>query len=704
MVGVNTLMIIGICAASFLVLVMGIMASVRAFYKVPKADEALVKTGGRAPVISTGGGIWVIPMFHEVTRVSLQAIRVPIVRTGDNAVPSRDMIPAEIKGEMFVQISPQDEQAIMLAVQSLGTTAPAEMAEKVREKIDSQVTDALRTAAFQKSFLELNSQKKEFADEIVNLLQEDLTKLGLTLTAVSVTHVTQGPFTEDMGDVIAAQGRRNVAETVERNRQETNLITRQAEIQIQQQDVEAREKALELELRRKQREADQNRQVREYEAEQAALTKKKVLSQQQAEAEAQAEQERAIAESRARETELARKADIAMSEQVAIRQARAESAQKAAEEEASIEMARAEAARLVAEEEAARLREEAAVARQKAVEEATIAKDKAVEEASIAKNKALEEAVIAKDKAVKVADEQRQQAVETAQVARQTAVAEKRAEEAAARADQARATAAQREAEESIVTVAERARADRQRQVAEIKAEEEAARERIAADRDAYVEAKKAEGERDAAMKRAEAVRATAEGDAEARKAEAEGQADALRIAADAYATEVLARANADAEASDKQSAARMKLAEALLAEGRAAAEAERLMVEARNEVATELLVRDVSLALIKEAPAIVHEIMAPVANVAHDVKILQVNGLGEEGGQAGLPGTILQTGLAAAGVLPFLTSALSAVKDNPDVQALASDLGQAASDAVAKGASALRTAEDAAELVDKAS
>lgn len=639
-------------AVFFLMLVVAL--AFRAFFKVPKADEALVKTGGSSPKVSTGGGVWVVPLLHNVARVSLQAIRVPIDRTGADAVPSKDMIPAEIKGEMFVQINPQDSKAIVLAVQSLGTSDPSRMAEVVRLKIDSQVTDALRTAAFQKTFIELNSEKKQFADAVVELMQDDLGKLGLTLTAVSVTHVTQGPFTQDAGDVIAAQGRRNVAETVERNRQETNLITRNAQIAVQKQDVEARERALELELTRKQKEADQARQVDEYEATQKTETAKAVLLQAQAEEEARAAKERAVAEAVAQEAEKTLKAQIAQQEQVAIRRAEAAAAQKSADEAAAIRIAEAEAKRRVAEE---------AAAQEKL--EAEIAKNKAVDTANIAKEKAVEAAKIEKEQAIKVADEERQKAVETAEVERQLAVALKRAEEAAARATQANAEAKQRAAEEQIVTVKETAMADRRKQIVTIQAEEEAAKDRINADKAAYVEAKRAEGERDAAIKRAEAA-----------AAKAKGEADAVRVEAEGYASDKTTRAKAEFEAAENEAQALIKLAEAKLEQGKADAESRRLLVEAENVVAKELLLRDVAVQALQVAPDVVREFMAPVANVAHDVKVLQVNGLGGDQGEGqSVPSTILGTGLALSGGLPLLRQMVESTLGNDDVKAVANEL-----------------------------
>lgn len=662
MPGATTLMVIGIAAVAVVILVIGLFVAIKQFYQVPEADEALVKTGGSSPVVSTGGGVWVIPMFHKVTRVSLQAIRVPIDRTGQNAVPSQDMIPAEIKGEMFVQVNPQDEAAIVQAVQALGTGDPNTMADRVRTKIDSQVTDALRTAAFQKTFLDLNAKKKDFADEVVKLLQEDLNRLGLMLTSVAVTHVTQGPFTEDAGDVIAAQGRRNVAETVEKNRQETNKITRNAQVTVQEQDVEAREKTLNLEFRQKQREADNDRQVKEYEAQQRAETRKQVLAQEQAIAEAEATQERAVRERQIAESEAVEAREIAKQKAIAVANAKADAERKVAEAEA-----------------------------REAEETARIAQEKAVEAANIARQREIEAAKIAKEQAIKVADEQRQQAVETAEVERQKAIAAARAEEAAARAEQATAEAKQRQAEEQITTVREVAEADRSKQVAIVQANLARERDQIDADKKAYVVTKNAEAVRDAAIKNAEAVKAEADGRALAQAATAKGEAEAVEISARAYATDKTVRAEADFNASEQEAAARVKLSEAILKEGEAKAEARRLEIEAENAVARELLLRDIAVKFLDVAPSVVHEIMAPVANVAHDVKILQVNGLGGngeagEGAGMGIPGEVLKLGLASAGALPFLREAWSSVRGDPNVGNVVEALKGALATAIADG------------------
>jgi uncharacterized membrane protein YqiK len=669
-----TLMVVLALVAIAMVLLVALGMNIKKLYIVPKANEILIRTGKGGVVVSKGGGMLKLPWIHEVAILSAEAVTISIVREHNQALRTADKYLANVKATMIVQVDPEKPET---AAQALGSAGPEHLEAAVRRTSEDIVDDAMRNAAFKKTFEALNADKDEISDGVRTSIGPDLEKLGIKLLAVTITDVNQQPFDVSDNSVFTAEGRRNEAATTQKNRQETNLITRNAEIAVQKQDVEAREKALELELHRKQKEADQVRSVSEYEAEQSAETKKKVLAQAQEEAVALANQERAIAEAQASAHELAEKAEIGRIEKVAVRQFEAQAEQKEAAEKAAIREASAAADRAVAEEEAAQRKEEA----------------------QIAKMKKVEEAQIAKDKAVKVASEERQQAIETAEVGRQKAVSMVRAEEAAARADEAVAQAKQTEAEESIVTVQERARADRKKVVAVVAANESREMAQINADRSAYVEAKAAEGERDAAIQRAEAVAAEAKGIADAQKAEATGRADALLIEAEAYATNVSTRATADAEAADKQAAARTKLAEAALAEGTAAAESARLMVEAENKVATELLVKEVVIAAIAVAPAVVREIMAPVAAVTHDVKVLQINGLGGgEGGSESTVGTVMGTGLALTGLLPVVKNFVSAAVENEDVQGIASALTGVATKAISEGAKAVKATPNGAE------
>lgn len=659
----TTLVMLAVAAGAMLALFFAVLFSIRNFYVVPRADEALVKTGGREPVVSTGGGLWVIPMFHRVTHVSLKAVKIPIERTADNALPTANKIPAEIRGELIVRVSPDDPKHVVLAAQSLGAeggSVSGRMEEIIQQQVDSLVTDALRTAAFKKSFEKLNSEKGEFADEVTQLLALDLAKLGLVLVAVTVPHLKQGEFTKDPGDVFAAEGQRNVAETVAKNRQETNKIKREADIKVQEQDVESRKRALELDRQQKELEAEQARQVAEFTATKETETKKAVLAQEQERAVASAEQKKTVETSRILQEQAIAAAQIVQDNTLTVQRAKASAESKKAEEEA------------------ARIKAEAEIARQKAVESAAIAKDQAI----------------------KVADQQRTQAISEAEIVREIAIAGKKADEAAARGSQATAEAEQRKAEETIITVKAEAEADRARRVVVIKADEQAQQQKVAADRDAYVQTRKAEGDRDAAIKQAEAVRAHAEGQANAVKATAQGRAEAMKLEAEAEASARTIRATAEFEASDKEAKAKIALAGAVLTEGKARAESERLLMEARNAVSNQVLMRDVAMKAFDQAPAMIREFMAPITKVS-DVRVLQINGLGGGGEDgANLPGTIMGAGLAAAGALPMIKEAMRSMTENPDVKEITEIMGGVARNTLRDAASAIRESTAATEVI----
>lgn len=639
-------------------LIVGTLVAVRQFYVVPKADEALVKTGGGKTKVSIGAGMWVIPMFHEVARVSLQTFQIPIDRTGADSVPSGDMIPAEIKGEMFVQIDPKDE-SIQEAVRSLGVANPRDMAAIVRQKIDGQITGALRTAAFQRTFIELNSKKKEFADQVMAILGEDLNKLGLTLRSVAVTHVTQGPFNKGAGDVIAAQGQRNVAETVELNRQETNKITREAEVKVLEQNVSARERALALQLTQTKLEANQAREAVEYEQSQETLKAKAVFTEERARAEAGVTKDRAVQEAKIKAEQDIAAATIESEKEVALRDALAQA-----------ERAKALAEQRVAQAQAAQREAEADIQKERALDAARIEKERTIQQAEIEKARTIEQAEIDKVRALKVADEQRQQAVEEAAVARLVSIAEKKAEEAAARTAQATAEADQKAAEEKVVTIKATADAERAKAIGVIQSQEQSEKEKIAADKQAYTTVKRAEAERDAIRMQAQANLENTESAARAKVAAAKGEADAMKANAQGYADNVLVRAEADAKAADQQASAKIKMAQALLEEGKAVAESKRLEIEAGNAIGRELLLRDVTLKALDVLPAVAREIMTPVGKVAEGTKILQIQGMDSAaGGPDNLPMTVLKTGVMATGILPLVQGLWAASKDQPEVK-----------------------------------
>jgi uncharacterized membrane protein YqiK len=496
------LIVFGAAALFILILAIGIVFA--RFFQRAGADEALVRTGSGGERVVIGGGITVMPIFHQIMRVSLKSVPLMVAREGKNALVTADKIKANVTTELYVKVEPTKED-VLSAARSFGTRNLE--ANAVRDLVEGKLTDALRAVAANQRFQELHANRKEFAEHVQRTLSEELKKNGLTLESVAITTFAQLPIGElDPNDVFDAEGRRAITETVEANRKLTNTIKRDTDIAVQHKDVDARKQALALELDQKKAEADQARLMAEYSATQKA------------------EQARRIAEINATQEAEANKAILL---------------QQRAQEQAAYEKQQAiETVRILQEQTIAKTDLE----RQQAVAVADAVKQKGERAAQIDTAKAIETAEIERAKAVQAAEIAKQQAIETAAIAKQIAVTKSVEQKARAEAERAKASAEQERAEQEIITVQKTAEAERLKQIALIEASRKAQEQRLAAEVEAYQKTTAAQAEADrariqalaeaeASQKRAEAIERLAA--ATLAKGKAEAEARRLMVAAD---------------------------------------------------------------------------------------------------------------------------------------------------------------------------
>ncbi len=633
---------LGVFVIVFLLVVFGI--TIAKFYRRCGADEALVRTGSGGNKVVIGGGVNVMPILHQLMRVSLRSVKLSVERSGRNALVTKDKIKANVTTELYIKVEPIAED-VLAAARSFGERNLDEHA--IGDLIEGKLTDALRSVAANQTFMELHGQRKQFAEHIQTALSEELKKNGLTLENVSITALAMVPVKDlDPHDVFDAEGLRAITESVQSNAEKTNKIQREKELAIQLANVDAKKRALSMEQDQAHAEADQTRRVQEYRATQEAEAAKAIYIQKQSQELAAYEKQRA--------TETAR---IVQEQAIAVAQA----TRLGAEKEAQIAAEKAQQA--------------ADIAKQRAIEAAMIEKEKVVQAAEIDRQKALEAATVEKQKVVESAEIAKQQAVETARVAKHIAITQ--SEELAARAAalKAQAEAEQQQATQAIITVEETAKANREKAIAIIKAEEDAQKSRIAAEREAYklkLEAEtrasavraQAEGEANAKKAGAEGDIARAEGSSKAQQLQAEAEASVVRTAAQADADRVRIMAEARATSAAQDAAAIMKMAEAAQRKGEAEAEAKRRLVEAENSVATKFLLRDVAMKALDVLPAVTAELMAP-AKAISEIKVLQLHGgaMGASNGDGanGQPGAfgaaspILKTIMEAGAAYPLL-------------------------------------------------
>jgi uncharacterized membrane protein YqiK len=315
------------------------------------------------------------------------------------------------------------------------------------------------------------------------------------------------------------------------------------------------------------------------------------------------------------------------------------------EQEREVSIRRASQMAEIAREQAEKKREaeEAQIASQREIDLKRIMSERDIDNENIQKDRAVREMDIAKQRAVEQAEIERQKAVELATQEKSIAVAEKsRAEsEAKAEADKARALAVKQE--EGVITVRQTEQAERAKQVDLIMA-------RQLAEKEAIQLMVAAEADKKAAEDQAEAMRVAAQGEADKERLTAKGQADAELLLADAKARSY----EVDAE-------------------GKKAINA------AANMLSVDQIAMQIRLALIEQLPEIIAQSVKPMEQIS-DIKILHVNGMGNQGG-----GNVGEAGSSEAGngslADQVVNSALRYRAQAPILDSLLSEIGLKAGD-----------------------
>jgi uncharacterized membrane protein YqiK len=285
------------------------------------------------------GGCIVIPFLHELVRVSLQTIKLEVVRENEDALITLDKLRADIRAEFFVRVQPERE-SILQASRSLGERMGS--AQAVKELVEDKLVSALRTAAASKTFEQLNSERDEFLAEVMKLVAEDLRSNGLILETATISKLDQ---TDERflkaENIFDAQGRRKIAEITQLNLTERNRLVREGEKARKEQDVETQQRVLEYERVQREAEAKQRAQVSMAEADAARAAEEKRIEAERRVQLAEVERAKALEVEQRRQQQAVEVAEREKQEQIAVAERqRAAAEMKLAEAEAERERAR----------------------------------------------------------------------------------------------------------------------------------------------------------------------------------------------------------------------------------------------------------------------------------------------------------------------------------------------------------------------------
>ncbi len=480
----------GIIGGLVLLLLLSVWAYTRVYVITPN-NEAFVRTGGvfiKKKTVILNGGCIVLPGFHELTRVPLREISIDVERTGKLAVRTKDYLRADMRVTFYVCINEIEEDVLMAAARlsSQGKITP----EHIKNALEKRADDAIRAAAKTKDLAEIDSDKLGFAQEVLNLVEPDLKKVGLTLNNIAISEIEEGD-TYDTNNFFDAQGVRLRTETIQKSIQQKREVELTTQVVIEQKELDAQKRSLQI-----------------------AQEKEAAKLAQQLEVEAmKAQREREIEEAKAREAATVQRTKILQTKSVE----EEEIGRKLSVQQSQIE------ADITLEERNKQLKVAQALQKREA-ELAEIQRQQNVESAKLQAQ-------------VQVAESERLAKLAQEDVA--IAVANKKRDSFLAEAQKAKA-------ESAVTTASAVEKAERDKQLSIIAAEREAQERRISdqnvVEIDVFRRKRQAEIAQQAAELEAEAIRTLAQANRDKALAEAEG------IAAKIEAENAISNANLSAK------------------------------------------------------------------------------------------------------------------------------------------------------------
>jgi uncharacterized membrane protein YqiK len=218
-------MVTALIIAGFLVVALIVLGFIASCYKrVNGSGEALVITRfGSSEKNASLSGAFVWPKINFFERIDLT--RKPILvsregvrgKTGEEyeGLPCKDDIRADIRVAFYIGVNPEEKDILLLA-ENL-TCAGASDIETLKKHLTPKFSEALKTAIKQFDFVDLYKSRKEFRDQVKQLLENDME--GFKLYDVVIDKIEQTPLDAlDPNNILDVNGINKITKiTAEKN-------------------------------------------------------------------------------------------------------------------------------------------------------------------------------------------------------------------------------------------------------------------------------------------------------------------------------------------------------------------------------------------------------------------------------------------------------------------------------------------------------
>lgn len=262
--GTNILLLV---VGVIIFLIIAFLVVLSTFYKKIPQGKAIVRTGVGGTKVAFNKGMYVVPIFHKMEIMDISVKKIDIARMETDGLICKDNIRADIKVAFFVRVNKSVDDVISVA-QNLGCERASDP-ETLKSIFEAKFSEALKTVGKKFDFIELYEARREFRDEILNIIGTDLNGYILDDCAIDYLEQTELKFLSP-DNILDSEGIKKITDLTARQNMDANLIRRAEEKTIKKQDVEAREAILELEKQLAEKEERQRREIENIKAREAA--------------------------------------------------------------------------------------------------------------------------------------------------------------------------------------------------------------------------------------------------------------------------------------------------------------------------------------------------------------------------------------------------------------------------------------------------
>jgi uncharacterized membrane protein YqiK len=218
---------------------------IRAFYHRSSKETAFVRTGLGGQKVIIDGAAFVFPIFHDVTEVHLNTLRLSVVCEKEQALISKDRMRADVAVDFYIRVR-KEIDTVTIAAQTLGrkTGKPDEL----REMMKGKFVDALRATAAGMTLEMLHEQRSQFVQSVGQAVAESLIKNGFELESASLIDLDQTDMEYfNPSNAFDAEGLTRLTDEIEQRKKTRNDIEQDTLIQIRSKNLETEKLGLDIE-------------------------------------------------------------------------------------------------------------------------------------------------------------------------------------------------------------------------------------------------------------------------------------------------------------------------------------------------------------------------------------------------------------------------------------------------------------------------